>query len=142
MTLRSAIARGVPGHRLDAALRRLDRHTEALKELRGRLGKHDGRLAKVEATAKVLSMDFARIQLQLAALETKVETVARERDPAPITGDSEAVARARDVVAIVQQEHEQIRARFQIITRYEERLRRVEDSLLASEAATEANGPA
>jgi predicted component of type VI protein secretion system len=141
MTVRSALSRGIPGHRLDGALRRLDRHTTAIKELRERIGKHETRLAKVEATAKVLSMDFARIQLQLAALETKVERVARERDPVHITGDSHDVARARDVVELVQQEHEQIRARFQIITRYEERLRRVEDSLLASEQAASTGSP-
>ncbi len=141
MRVRSALSRGIPGHRLDGALRRLDRHTTAIKELRGRSGKHESRLAKVEAAVKVLSMDFARIQLQLAALETKVERVARERDPAPVTGDSQDVARARDVVALVQQEHEQIRARFQIITRYEERLRRVEDSLLATANAANTRTP-
>jgi DNA repair exonuclease SbcCD ATPase subunit len=141
MTLRTALSRGIPGRRLDGALRRLDRHTTAIKELRGRVGKHESHLAKVEATAKVLTMDFARIQLQLAALESKVERVAAERDPAPVTGDSHDVARARDVVALVQQEHEQIRARFQIITRYEERLRRVEDSLFASAEAAKASSP-
>jgi predicted component of type VI protein secretion system len=133
MRLRSVLARGIPGRRLDRVIGRLDKQGTTIKGQRDRIGKHESRLAKVEATAKLLSMDFARIQLQLAALEEKVERVARERDPVPVTGNSEDVARARDVVALVQQEHQQIRARFQMITRYEERLRRVEDSLLASE---------
>jgi predicted component of type VI protein secretion system len=135
MRLRSVLARGIPGRRLDRVIGRLDKQATTIKGQRDRISKHETRLAKVEATAKLLSMDFARIQLQLAALEEKVERVARERDPVPVTGDSEGVAQAREVVALVQREHQQIRARFQMITRYEERLRRVEDSLLASEAS-------
>lgn len=130
MRLRSAIARRLPSG--GVALRRLDRQKGAIDRHRERIGKHDRRIAKLEARTRLLSMDFARIELQLGALEAKVERLARDRD-APIAGDSSDVARARQVVDVVQQEHQQIRARFQIITRYEERLRRVEDILLAEE---------
>jgi predicted component of type VI protein secretion system len=137
MRLRSLLARGIPGHRLDRVIQRLDKQGTTIKGQRDRISKHESRLAKVEATAKLLSMDFARIQLQLAALEEKVERVARERYPVPVTGDSEDVSRARDVVALVQQEHQQVRARFQMITRYEERLRRVEDVLARGESSVD-----
>ena len=130
MRLRSAIARRLPSS--GTILRRLDRQKGTIDRHRERIGKHDRRIAKVEAKTRLLSMDFARIELQLGALEAKVERLARER-AAPVTGDSSDVARARNVVDVVQQEHQQIRARFQIISRYEERLRRVEDLLLADE---------
>jgi hypothetical protein len=132
--LRRVLARENPG-RLDAVLKRLDRQRRVIKEHGERIGKHERRLANVEKTTRLLVLDFARIELQLGALEAKVERVASRRDAAPVTGTTDDVTEARNVVELVQREHEQIRARFQIITRYEERLRRVEDSLVASQDA-------
>jgi predicted RNase H-like nuclease (RuvC/YqgF family) len=132
MRLKSLLAKRIPGGRLEGVRQRLDRQRKALDGQRERIRKHERRLDKVEATARLLVMDFARIEHQLSALEAKVERIGSERVPTPVTGDAREVAQARNVVELVQQEHEQIRARFQIITRYEERLRRVEDVLLSS----------
>lgn len=139
MRLRSTLSRWIPDSRLDGVLRRLDRQKEVNARQRERMDKHGRRLAKVERTASILVKDCALLELQLGSLEAKFEQLARERDPVPITGDSQDVAEARNVLDLVQREHQQIRARFQIITRYEERLRRVEESLRASEESEPAS---
>lgn len=78
-----------------------------------------------------LERELARVSPQVAALEARLETL-RERvddDPAsgqPASGSSDAV----DVSALLaetRRQHEQVRARLSAATRFEERLRKLED---------------
>ena len=140
MTLRQALSSANPKRRIDSARARLDRQDKAVDSHAQRLAKQADRLDRLAARAKLLRSDFERIEHQLGALEEKVERVAREREAAPVTADPDDIADARTVVEQVQREHEQIRVRFQVITRYEERLRRVEE-LLDGQEGTEGSPP-
>jgi hypothetical protein len=70
---------------------------------------------------------FGAIEERLADLEQRL------RDARPHVGgtppDDEALAQASTLVDDVRTEHARIRARMQIISAYEERLRRVEESV-------------
>ncbi|MFT4085066.1 MAG: hypothetical protein QM638_21000 [Nocardioides sp.] len=106
--------------------------------------------AKAARDAEFSSREVNRLAPQLAALETKVERLrlaldqlapdaatdpaapaAAVTDPAadPTAPDPTALSQARGLVATIQDEHRRIRVRLSALTRYEERLRRIEAQL-------------
>lgn len=85
-----------------------------------------------EDELRYVVVDHGRLTAQVAALEERAARLEREHAPEiVIPGDGAAVAEARSLVDAIRREHEQVRARLQIIAQYEERLRRVEEAILA-----------
>jgi chromosome segregation ATPase len=124
------------------------RHATTLTALRGRIDDHQGRLARQDEQlkdlqAKVTYLDRARtmeasererrdaqfgtIEVRLADLEQRLHDARPQFAGAP--PDDEALAEAAGLVDAVRTEHARIRARMQVISAYEERLRRVEESV-------------
>lgn len=122
--------------RIKNGVRRRARSFLGQEELTARL---DRQLARIEENER----ELARIGPQLAALEARLETLRErvERGPVPSPraagSDGTAVvdpgAVSEDEIRSLQEElarqQEQVRARISAATRFEERLRRVEDAL-------------
>ncbi len=122
-------------------------HTATLKALRARADDQQGRLARQderlkELKAQVTYLERARTMeasererrdAQFGAIEVRLaELEQRLRDARPAIGvppDDEALATAIDLVEVVRTEHARVRARMQVVSAYEERLRRVEESV-------------
>lgn len=102
---------------------RLSRQQESIKELRRELGpvQHDQRQREV---------DYVRAMQQLGALETRVGRLEERLEPDRFTADDESLREARSLVDTVRREHDQVRVRFQIISAYEERMRRLEAAVI------------
>jgi hypothetical protein len=82
----------------------------------------DKRLDKVEAAVAVIRVDLDQIAHQLRSIEHRLDT-------AGVDAPSEAPTGPADELAKAQQEHERIRARSQLVSRFDERLRRVEEAV-------------
>ena len=106
--------------------KRIDRLTETIAAMQQRFG-------PVEGIAHVREVDHVRMSSQLAALEARVGRLEQHLSDGVIVGelDADGRATATSLLDEIRREHEQIRVRMQVITWYEERLRRVEASLTA-----------
>lgn len=81
-----------------------------------------------------LERELMRLSPQVAALETRVEELARRLDPAPEAGSPEDFAEARSLVEEVRAEHARVRARISAASVFEERLRVLEEQAARSPA--------
>ena len=127
---------------------RVATHTASLTALRARVEDQKGRLARQgqqlkDLQARVTYLDRARgmetrererrdsqfgaIEVRLADLEQRLHDARPHAGGTP--PDDEALAQASTLVEDVRTEHARIRARMQVISAYEERLRRVEESV-------------
>ena len=121
--------------RLEAQGRRLDSQQQKIGELRTALNATKetlrDRLTPIEKRDAIREVEHGRLHAQVGAIEERLgrieELLSSPRMAATEGADGEAVA----VLAAVRREHEQIRVRMQIISSYEERLRRVETSVIA-----------
>lgn len=102
---------------------RVSRLQDRVTELKRELGpvQHDQRQREV---------DYLRALQQLAALEQRVGRIEEQREPDQFTSDEPSLREARSLVDTVRREHDQVRVRFQIISAYEERMRRLEAAIL------------
>ena len=82
----------------------------------------DKRIDKVAAAVEVIRVDLDRISHQLRSIEHRL-------DAAGVDAPQDAQTSPEDALAKVQQEHERIRARSQLVSRFDERLRRVEEAV-------------
>ena len=112
--LDAAVAR-----RVDKALAQLRDEIEVEREnLRGEREEYEARLRGNQADFSFLRSEFDRLAPQLASLEVRFERLRNELDLPPLNPDTE-LQRARA-------EHERARLRLQAVSRFEERLRRLE----------------
>lgn len=125
--------------RLNLQKERLSRLSESqrtiqrdLKQIKATLGPVAARVEKHDEAVRqtdLREVDFRRAMQQLAALETRVGAIEEDGGAvvAAMPGDAAASLRLLDEV---RREHEQVRVRFQLISSYEERLRRIESMLV------------
>ena len=127
---------------------RVARHGAALSRLRTRVdelkqqvARHDQRLKTLEARVTELrratalqtrerdnrDSQLGSIEVRLADLEQRLADTASESTATPPDGDR--LAAGRELLDEVRTEHARIRARMQVVSGYEERLRRVEESV-------------
>ena len=76
----------------------------------------------------VARVDLDRIATDLRSLEQRIDGLAS--GATPVTGDETEVAEARNVLDAVRTEHARVRARLQVVSRYEERIRRIEEAVV------------
>lgn len=113
--------------RADSHDKRLARQDELLKDLKDRVTYLD-RARTMEASERERrDAQFGTIEVRLAELEQALLD-ARSR-PGSTPPDDEQLAAAASLVDEVRTEHARIRARMQVVSSYEERLRRVEESV-------------
>ena len=111
--------------------RQAERQAKRLDQLAEALASVQERLQPAEQIARLREVDHERMCSQVAALEARVARLEQLQSDGPLVADAEATAASTSLLDEIRREHEQIRVRMQIITWYEERLRRVESSLLA-----------
>lgn len=76
------------------------------------------------------SVDWGRALHQLGALETRVGRLEETVEKEEFAADDSSVAEAKSLVDTVRREHDQVRVRFQVISSYEERMRRLEAAVV------------
>ena len=130
---------------------KLAEQAAALKSLRGRtedqqkkLAAQDKRVKDLEAKVAYLERartletvererrdaQFGTLEVRLAELEQRLgEALPARSDDGAAAVDGDDLAAARRLVDEVRTEHERIRVRMQVVSAYEERLRRVEESV-------------
>ncbi|WP_051218265.1 hypothetical protein [Nocardioides insulae] len=113
--------------RLNRQLQRLDEHTRELNRLGPQVAALEARL------------EHLRKRVDTAAYPSSDPVLPRQSpDPTEPTRPDRAPAPASTETAVllaeVQRQHQQVRARLSAATRYEERLRRVEDQLAQADA--------
>jgi chromosome segregation ATPase len=109
------------GERLTTLGERLKRNKELLDEMRPVA-------YRVQSLYEILAAQVGAIEERLQDLTDKVEAASYEAT------DGEKVE-TRSLIEAVREEHQRIRVRFGAVTRYEERLRRLESALAEEMAA-------
>lgn len=119
----------------DGAAPSPDSLDELVHKLRRRVNRTVRRLDGVEKTVNQAARDaqfhateMRKVGPAVAALEARLEDQRQEAEPAPVVHDSADLEEARDLLAQMRREHEQIRARLSALARYEDRLRRLEET--------------
>lgn len=124
---RQATAIATLRSRLDEQQQRVVRQDQRLKELEARVTDLDRRGALDTSERERRDAQFGVLEVRLADLE---ERLADARQRADGTGaDPEQLAQGRTLLEEVRAEHSRIRVRMQVVSAYEERLRRVEESV-------------
>lgn len=101
-----------------------------LDRLRAKLNTFSERMENLNRTVKQLRVGYARVDSQMSAVELRLASLERmeERPCDAADGQPEALTASR-VLDEIRQEHSRVRARFQVMTNYEERIRRLEEAL-------------
>lgn len=112
---------------------RLDRVQGGHRKLRERAQDQAGRLKALRAAITPVTradnlreLDHQRAMQQLAVLEQRVGRLEERLEGDRYAADDEALRQARSLVDTVRREHDQVRVRMQVVSAYEERLRRLE----------------
>ena len=113
--------------RLTEQQRSADRQDQRLKELEARLKQADRALALEAVERERRDAQFGTLEARLADLEQGLSDSRAGVGHAPV--DEEQLGEGRDLLEAVRTEHARIRARMQVVSAYEERLRRVEESV-------------
>lgn len=117
--LDAAVARRVDlqlSQRIDSLLE--ERHLD-VESVTRRWVDYEARLGGLQADYSFVRSEFDRIAPQLSALEARFEHLRSRSDRSG--DDSTSLIQA-------QQEHERVRLRLEIVSQYEERLRRLEET--------------
>jgi chromosome segregation ATPase len=112
---------------------RLDEQQERLDRQRQRLRQQAALHGEISTTLTGLSVSHAVVEQQLSSLETRMQQLVDSGDHRAFSASEDEQAAARSLLEQVREEHRLIRVRFGVIGRYEERLRRVEDSVATGE---------
>ena len=109
--------------------KQLERLTRQLEKLQTTVQQMRERSRPLELEANTRLVQHSRMSVQLGMLEQRVGRVEEQLDTGVLAGDDAAQAEARSIVDAVRREHEQVRVRLQLVSHYEERLRRVEAAI-------------
>lgn len=107
----------------------LDRQAKQLDKLNAAVVALRAEWKPVNAEAKYGVVEHGWMRNQVGVLEERLGRIEERLGSGTFVADDAQMAEARDLVQVVRQEHEQVRVRMQIISHYEERLRRVEDAM-------------
>lgn len=113
--------------RVDAQQERLARHDQRLKDIETRIKDVDRGTVLDTVERERRDAQFGTIEVRLADLEQRLADAASGVGEAPL--GEEQLAAGRSLLDEVRTEHARIRARMQVVSAYEERLRRVEESV-------------
>ena len=121
------------GERLDRQRDRVDKYAHGLEQTKERLERQNKKLERAQEqiteltdalgavvkAEKLRETDFRRATQQLASLEVRLGMIEEKLDSDRyVVSDADQV-QARSLVDAVRREHDQVRARFQVIAGYE-----------------------
>lgn len=112
-------------------LARLDAQAKQVEAVKKSVAVLTARLTPFEQAAALRELEHGRFGYQLGAVEERLGTLEQRITDGTFVTDDAGQAQARDLVEAVRREHAQIRVRMQIVSAYEERLRRVEATVVA-----------
>ena len=107
----------------------LDRQSKQLDKLDAAVTALRSEWKPVNAEARYGVVEHGWLRNQVGVLEERLGRIEERLGSGTFVADDAQMAEARDLVQAVRQEHEQVRVRMQIVSHYEERLRRVEEAL-------------
>jgi anti-sigma28 factor (negative regulator of flagellin synthesis) len=128
---RAAEVREKLDRRLSTQADRLTEQGKQLQAMKKTLAAVQAQVRPYERAASLTELDYRRTSLQVGGLEERVGRLEQRIADGELTSDDASVAEARSLIEAVRREHDQARVRLQIISSYEERLRRVEASVVA-----------
>lgn len=106
--------------------KRLIKQQQAIGDVRATVDRVDQRGQEVDQRDKIRELDFRRAMQQLASVEVRLGTLEEKFASETHSADDASTAEARTLIEDIRREHDQVRARFQVISSYEERMRRLE----------------
>ncbi len=122
--------------RLKAQRALIDRQQAVIANQRKRLGSQADRLAglaerveAVELRASRVGTVYAVLEQQIASMETRLDRLVTQVTDTTLPATEDERAEGRTLLEEIREEHSRIRARFGIMARYEERIRRLEAAL-------------
>jgi uncharacterized coiled-coil protein SlyX len=127
--------RRLAGRRDGASPEELDARTRRLvaQKVRAMTRGSQRRLDSLDASVAVIRVELEHVAHQLRALEQRLDESEQGASPAA-TGTAVETSEAQNVLDEVRREHARIRARFQVVSRYEERIRRLEKAVTKLDA--------
>lgn len=111
-------------------VRQVERQAKQIARLKADLAAVQGRLKPVELDSNHREIEHGRLSVQVGVLETRLNQLEERLGTGTFVADDAETAEARSLVEVVRQEHQQVRARLQLVSSYEERLRRVEEAVV------------
>jgi septation ring formation regulator EzrA len=111
---------------IDEQLRRQARQMEKLSAQVAQLREQ---WRPTSAAANYRAVEHGRLMNQVGVLEERLGQFEERLSAGTFVADGADQAEARSLLEEVRREHQQVRVRMQIISHYEERLRRVEDAI-------------
>jgi chromosome segregation ATPase len=115
--------------RQDQASALLAQHTKRLDRISGRLDTISEQLRPLTIASNHRDAEHEILTAQMGALQERMGEIEERLGTGTfVAGDAEQ-AEARSLVEEIRAQHEQIRVRMQIVTHYEERLRRLEGTV-------------
>jgi chromosome segregation ATPase len=108
--------------RLDEQQQRLDRQRARMRE---EVEKQDGFRTDVAR----LNARYPVLEQQMSSMETRLQQLLDAADTGRVTATEAEQAEAKNLLEEVRREHSVIRVRFGAISRYEERMRRLEAAI-------------
>lgn len=128
--------------RVEALEQRLAKTQERQKRQGERLNRQDERLrrqrellAEVKPTANRAHTLFEILGAQVGAIEERLQSLTEKVELGRYDATDEEGAQARTLLEEIREEHRRVRVRFGVVTRYEERVRRLESALAEEMAA-------
>jgi hypothetical protein len=109
--------------------KRLDSQAAHVQQLTKRLTELERAFEPFVKASNLRALEHGRFSLQVGAMEARLGELEQRLGQAPLQVEDGTAAEALRIVDVVRREHEQIRVRMQIISSYEERLRRVEETV-------------
>ena len=123
--------------RQEQAKKLLAQHTKAIERLTARQAEMKEQLRPLTIASNHRDAEHENLTAQMGALEQRMGRIEELLGTGTFVADDAEQAEARSLVEEVRREHEQIRVRMQIISHYEERLRRLEATVAGLSDLTE-----
>jgi hypothetical protein len=119
---------------LSARLRKqraqLEQQATQIAQLKSTVATLGKRMHPIELASNHRQLEHGRLAIQVGICEERLGKIEEQLRDEQFAGEESEHAEARGLVDAVRREHEQIRVRMQIIGQYEERLRRMEDTVV------------
>jgi chromosome segregation ATPase len=119
------------------ATQQLARHAKRLDRLSGRLDTITEQLRPLTIASNHRDAEHELLTAQMGALQERMGEIEERLGTGTFVADDDERAEARSLVDEIRHEHQQIRVRMQIISHYEERLRRLEGTVSGLSDLTE-----
>jgi len=107
----------------------LDRQAQQISALTKTVAGVKEQLKPLAAAEHTRVVEHGRMRVQVGVFEERMGRLEQRLEGGTFVADDASLAEARSLVDEIRQEHEQARVRMQIVSHYEERMRRVEEAV-------------